>query len=126
MAYARKAVAQLTVDLEGDLKILASQAKRISEEYSTSITSLLGAIGIREAQRAINQGARMQQLTFLDLPFVPASLAAGLFSTNILELQKSTIWHFVLTFILLTLISILTLFRSEAASIYRYVRRTSF
>lgn len=109
-----------------DYTYLRTQATSLSANYSAAINALLSTMNIREAQRTIAQGARVQQLTILALIFAPASFAAGCFSTNIVELREPRIWQFLLTILVLSALASLGVFWNDWGRFYGRVRRWLF
>lgn len=85
----KKRVDDEAQSLHLDFSSLQDRARHISEQCSDSTNTILSITNIEEAQRAISQAYKLEQLTVLAFLFIPLNFISSCFGMNVQGLAET-------------------------------------
>ncbi|KAI0182111.1 hypothetical protein GGR52DRAFT_67797 [Hypoxylon sp. FL1284] len=96
-------------ELVRDYESLVTRCKSLTSRCESSSSILQSAIGLLESQESRRQSEEVNKVTKLAFFFIPVSLVSSVFGMNVIEINPESvpsIWHFVVTSVLLLLLCV--------------------
>ena len=99
----------IQIALLEDYKWLINRTQGLARRYETTISVLVSAAGVLEAQKSIRQAKQVALLTQLAFFFIPISVISSVFGMNVMEINGSTprLRMFFLTAIPISVLAVL-------------------
>ncbi|KAG9191301.1 hypothetical protein G6011_09389 [Alternaria panax] len=117
----QSAVAQESKDaVRADYEFLVSRYRQLSLHYQEAISVLVSATSLAESQKQITLATQVTKLTILATVFLPLSYCTSIFGMNFVELDRLSIWIWVVVTVSIGLATFAVYQWDERQRLYDY------